>query len=234
MPCYWIAIVGGTLYPVRNIVETCQEAKDPQLGAVPTWMLRLALCLWLVATIEAKDNALDEVCRVTVNFELAVIMQYIKILPECVILFIFMEQIITLHRGSKGIQDGNNHWRRGLINSGITFLVIVSEIMVGLITIRQRDYREFSQATTRLLYNAPPRETRIKFVLTFCFVCLLLIFNISYVSPCHVFHDECISGNSGRVHCRGYKDNIPETERMLRDRDQGHSSRHGSTSQPQE
>ncbi|KAG0349312.1 hypothetical protein BG005_011047 [Podila minutissima] len=122
-------MIGGTLYPVRNIVETCQEAKDPQLGAVPTWMLRLALCLWLVATIEAKDNALDEVCRVTVNFELAVIMQYIKILPECVILFFFMEQIITLHRGSKGIQDGNNHWRRGLINSGITFLVIVSEIM---------------------------------------------------------------------------------------------------------
>ncbi|KAF9278578.1 hypothetical protein BGZ74_003045 [Mortierella antarctica] len=88
----------------------------------------------------AKDNVLGEVCQVTVNFELAVIMQYIKILPECVILFFFMEQIITLHRGSKGIQDGNNHWRRGLINPGITFLVIVSEIMVGLITIRQRDY----------------------------------------------------------------------------------------------
>ncbi|KAF9324435.1 hypothetical protein BG006_000520 [Podila minutissima] len=91
--------------------------------------------------MKAKDNVVGEACQVTVNFELAVIMQYIKILPECVILFFFMEQIITLHRGSKGIQDGNNHWRRlGLINSGITFLVIVSEIMVGLITIRQRDY----------------------------------------------------------------------------------------------
>ncbi|KAG0322360.1 hypothetical protein BG000_002940 [Podila horticola] len=106
-------------------------------------MLRLVLCLWLVATKEAEDNVLGEVCRVSMNFELATIMQYIKILPECITLYFFMEQTITLHRGSRGIQDSNNGWRRlGLINLGITFLVIVSEIMVGLITIRQCNYRE--------------------------------------------------------------------------------------------
>lgn len=61
--------------------------------------------------MESKDSVLGEVCGVSMNFELAAIMQFIKILPECVILFFFLEQIISLHRGSRGIQDGNNHWR---------------------------------------------------------------------------------------------------------------------------
>ncbi|KFH71475.1 hypothetical protein MVEG_01774 [Podila verticillata NRRL 6337] len=114
---------------------------DRHTLTTPTWMLRLSLCLWLVATIESEDNVLGEVCEVLLNFELAAIMQYIKILPKCVILFFFLEQIITLHRISRGIQDSNNHWRRlGLINSSITFLVIVSGIMVELIAISQHDY----------------------------------------------------------------------------------------------
>lgn len=40
--------------------------------------------------MESKDSVLGEVCGVSMNFELAAIMLYIKILPECVILFFFL------------------------------------------------------------------------------------------------------------------------------------------------
>lgn len=136
----------GSLSSVQNVLCSSDAGLllDPTavtLLTIPTWMLRLVLCLWLVATTEAEDNVLGEVCQVSMNFELATIMHYIKILPECIILCFFMEQTITLHRGSRGIQDSNNGWRRlGLINLGITFWVNVSEIMVGLITIRQCNY----------------------------------------------------------------------------------------------
>ncbi|KAG0334331.1 hypothetical protein BG004_000447 [Podila humilis] len=114
--------------------------------AIPVWLLRLALCLWLVMTIQAEDNVLGAVCAVSMNFELATIMQYIKILSECIILFFFLEQIVSLHRGSRGLNidmdcRNNNHWRHlGVINSAITFMVILSEVYVGVVTIRQQDY----------------------------------------------------------------------------------------------
>jgi len=114
-------------------------------------------------------------------------MQYIKILPECVILFFFLEQIITLHRGSRGIQNGNNPWRRlGLINSGITFLVIVSEIMVGLITIGQRDYRELPDSNGD--YGSILETLELFLTCTYTFRYL------NVFSACHVFHGECVSG----------------------------------------
>lgn len=80
----------------------------------------------------------------------------------------------------------------------------MSEITVGLITIGQHDYREF-----------PGNNGDDGSILEALGLFLTRIYSFRYLnffSACHVFHGECVSGNSGRIHCRGYKDNIPETE----------------------
>lgn len=109
---------------------------------VPTWIVRLGLCLWLVTTIKAPNNVAGYICDTTMDYNLSAIMQYIKIATELVILYFFLERVIALHRSSHG-GETDLQWRRlALINSGITFLVILSEILVGQITVYLTGYRK--------------------------------------------------------------------------------------------
>jgi len=107
---------------------------------VPTWVVRLGLCLWLVTTIKAPDNVAGYICDTTMDYNLSAIMQYIKIATELVILYFFLERVIALHRSSHGAET-DLQWRRlALINSGITFLVILFEILVGQVTVYLTGY----------------------------------------------------------------------------------------------
>lgn len=112
---------------------------------VPTWVIRLGMCIWLVTTITAPNNEVGYICSTNMNWNLSAYMQYVKIATEVILLVFFLERVIALHRSSVGVQIDNNHshWRRlALINSGITFLVILFEILVGQITVYLQGYRK--------------------------------------------------------------------------------------------
>lgn len=106
---------------------------------VPTWVVRFGLCLWLVTTIQAPDNVAGYICATSMDYNLSAIMQYIKIATELVILYFFLERVVALHR--KSHTEDDLQWRRlALINSGITFLVILFEILVGQVTVYLTGY----------------------------------------------------------------------------------------------
>jgi len=153
IPCLWVAVVGGVIYQLFAIAAECAMlircrsfTRYPKLVTyltAPTWVLRLGICIWLVTTIKAPNNEAGYICTQDMNWNLSAYMQYIKIATEVIILVFFLERVIALHRSSVGVQIDNNHshWRRlALINSGITFLVILLEILVGQMTVYLQGY----------------------------------------------------------------------------------------------
>ncbi|KAF8963994.1 hypothetical protein BGZ46_000854 [Entomortierella lignicola] len=121
---------------------------------IPTWVVRFGLCIWLVTTITGEDNAAGYVCNTSMNYDLSAIMQYIKIATELIILVFFLERVIALHRSARGTTTDSNHshWRRlALINAGITFLVILFEILVGQVTVYLTDYLFLTYSIVNLI-----------------------------------------------------------------------------------
>lgn len=98
-----------------------------------------------MTTIKSPNNEAGYACVQDMNWNLSAYMQYLKIATEVIILVFFLERVIALHRSSVGVQVDSNHshWRRlALINSGITFLVILFEILVGQMTVYLQGYRK--------------------------------------------------------------------------------------------
>ncbi|CAO3567466.1 unnamed protein product [Mortierella alpina] len=163
IPCKWVAVIGGVIYQFFAISAECAMlircrsfTRYPKMVTyltIPTWIIRLGLCIWLVTTIEAENNVAGFTCHVMMDFDLSAIMQYIKIATEVIILVFFLERVIALHRGSAGISDSHhNHWRRlALINAGITFLVILFEVLVGQITVYLKDYLFLTYSMVNLI-----------------------------------------------------------------------------------
>ncbi|KAF9999898.1 hypothetical protein BGZ80_006469 [Entomortierella chlamydospora] len=119
---------------------------------IPTWVVRFGLCIWLVTTITGKDNAAGYVCDTSMDYNLSAIMQYIKIATEIIILVFFLERVIALHRSSVQTDSNHSHWRRlALINAGITFLVILFEILVGQVTVYLQDYLFLTYSMVNLI-----------------------------------------------------------------------------------
>ncbi|KAF9972409.1 hypothetical protein BGZ73_004472 [Actinomortierella ambigua] len=151
IPCRWVAVVGGVIYQFFAIAAECAMlircrsfTRYPKLVTyltIPTWVVRLGMVFYLVTTITGEDNVAGYLCQTSMDWNLSAIMQYIKIATECIILIFFLERVIALHRSSKVMHEDTSHWRRlALINSGITFLVILFEILVGQITVYLQDY----------------------------------------------------------------------------------------------
>ncbi|KAG0264814.1 hypothetical protein DFQ27_001012 [Actinomortierella ambigua] len=149
--CRWVAVVGGVIYQLFAISAECAMlircrsfTRYPKLVTyltLPTWVVRMGMVFYLVTTIEGEDNVAGYICQTTMDFNLSAIMQYIKIATEAIILIFFLERVIALHRSSKVMHEDATHWRRlALINSGITFLVILFEVLVGQITVYLTDY----------------------------------------------------------------------------------------------
>ncbi|KAF9170419.1 hypothetical protein BGX20_009002 [Mortierella sp. AD010] len=119
---------------------------------IPTWVVRFGLCIWLVTTITGEDNAAGYVCNTSMDYNLSAIMQYIKIATEIIILVFFLERVITLHRSFVQTDSNHSHWRRlALINAGITFLVILFEILVGQVTVYLQDYLFLTYSMVNLI-----------------------------------------------------------------------------------
>ncbi|GJJ73432.1 hypothetical protein EMPS_05790 [Entomortierella parvispora] len=161
IPCRWVAVVGGVIYQFFAISAECAMlircrsfTRYPKMLTyltVPTWIVRLGLCLWLVTTITAPDNEAGYICDTSMDYNLSAIMQYIKIATELVILYFFLERVIALHRSSNGAET-DLQWRRlALINSGITFLVILFEILVGQITVYLTGYLFLTYSLVNLI-----------------------------------------------------------------------------------
>ncbi|KAF9346258.1 hypothetical protein BGX26_002254 [Mortierella sp. AD094] len=118
---------------------------------IPTWAIRLGLCIWLVTTIKGENNVAGYICDTTMDYNLSAIMQYFKIATELIILVFFLERVIALHR-SRETDSDHIQWRRlALINAGITFLVILSEILVGQITVYLKDYLFLTYSMVNLI-----------------------------------------------------------------------------------
>ncbi|KAF9932641.1 hypothetical protein FBU30_007638 [Linnemannia zychae] len=113
---------------------------------IPTWVIRFALCIWLTTTMKGVNNLPGMTCNIDMNLQMSAIMQYFKISTEIIICVFFLERVISLHRSTNStiISDAyHHHWRRlALINAGITFLVVLFEILVGQITVYLTDYLE--------------------------------------------------------------------------------------------
>ncbi|KAG0216945.1 hypothetical protein BGX31_000404 [Mortierella sp. GBA43] len=180
IPCRWVAVIGGVIYQLFAISAECAMlircrsfTRYPKMVTyltIPTWVVRFGMCIWLVTTITGEDNVAGYICKTKMDYELSAIMQYIKIATEVIILVFFLERVIALHRGARTSDD--NHWRRlALINAGITFLVILFEVLVGQITVYLTDYLfltysmvNFIQATlvvfivedTKSVFKKPP------------------------------------------------------------------------------
>ncbi|KAF9910423.1 hypothetical protein BX616_010871 [Lobosporangium transversale] len=153
IPCQWVAVIGGVIYQLFAISAECamlircrsftRYPRAVTYLTIPTWIVRFGLCLWLVTTIKAEDNQAGYICDTSMDYNLSAIMQYIKIATEVIILVFFLERVIALHRSSRGMEADSNHnqWRRlALINAGITFLVILFEILVGQVTVYLTGY----------------------------------------------------------------------------------------------
>ncbi|KAG0005503.1 hypothetical protein BGZ80_005438 [Entomortierella chlamydospora] len=118
---------------------------------IPTWVVRLGLCIWLVTTIKGENNVAGYVCNTTMDYNLSAIMQYFKIATELIILVFFLERVIALHHSTVANSD-HIQWRRlALINATITFLVILSEILVGQITVYLQDYLFLTYSLVNLI-----------------------------------------------------------------------------------
>ncbi|KAF9355662.1 hypothetical protein BGX34_010322 [Mortierella sp. NVP85] len=150
IPCRWVAVIGGVIYQLFAISAECAMlircrsfTRYPKMVTyltIPTWIVRFGLCIWLVTTITGEDNQAGYVCNTSMDYNLSAIMQYIKIATEVIILVFFLERVIALHRNSRNTAV-DNHWRRlALINAGITFLVILFEVLVGQVTVYLTGY----------------------------------------------------------------------------------------------
>ncbi|KAF9336068.1 hypothetical protein BG006_009858 [Podila minutissima] len=164
IPCFWVAVIGGVIYQLFAISAECAMlircrsfTRYPKLVTyltVPTWVIRFGLCIWLVTTIKADNNEVGYICNAVMDWNLSAYMQYVKIATEVIILIFFLERVIALHRSSIGVQIDSNHshWRRlALINSGITFLVILFEILVGQITVYLQGYLYLTYSMVNLI-----------------------------------------------------------------------------------
>ncbi|KAF9411613.1 hypothetical protein BGZ94_001288 [Podila epigama] len=164
LPCQWVAIVGGVIYQLFAISAECAMlircrsfTRYPKLVTyltLPTWIVRLGLCIWLVTTIRSEDNVTGVACDIMMDWDLSAYMQYVKIATEVIILIFFLERVIALHRSSVGMEIDSNHshWRRlALINSGITFLVILFEVLVGQITVYLQGYLLLTYSVVNLI-----------------------------------------------------------------------------------
>lgn len=101
--------------------------------------------------MRGQDNVAGTACNIVMDLQMSAIMQYLKIATEVIILVFFLERVISLHRSENSVLTGDSqhhHWRRlALINAGITFLVVLFEILVGQITVYLTDY-----CTSRFYY----------------------------------------------------------------------------------
>ncbi|KAG0361958.1 hypothetical protein BC939DRAFT_457511 [Gamsiella multidivaricata] len=153
IPCRWVAVIGGVIYQLFAISAECAMlircrsfTRYPKMVTyltIPTWIVRFGLCIWLVTTIKGEDNEAGYICDTSMDYNLSAIMQYIKIATEVIILVFFLERVIALHRSSRGMETdaSHSHWKRlALINAGITFLVILFEVLVGQVTVYLTGY----------------------------------------------------------------------------------------------
>ncbi|KAG0236383.1 hypothetical protein BGW42_003541 [Actinomortierella wolfii] len=149
--CRWVAMIGGVIYQLFAISAECAMlircrsfTRYPKLVTyltLPTWIVRLGMCIYLVTTITGESNIAGYACDIQMDWNFSAIMQYIKIATEVIILIFFLERVVALHRTSRVMNEDTSHWRRlALINSGITFLVILFEVLVGQITVYLQDY----------------------------------------------------------------------------------------------
>ncbi|KAG0210762.1 hypothetical protein BGX33_004722 [Mortierella sp. NVP41] len=122
---------------------------------IPTWIIRFVLCLWLATTMRGANNLPGYICDITMDLQMSAIMQYLKIATEIIIVVFFLERVLSLHRSSSGIiaaDSHHHHWRRlALINAGITFLVVLFEILVGQITVYLTDYLFLTYSMVNLI-----------------------------------------------------------------------------------
>ncbi|KAG0311712.1 hypothetical protein BGZ97_011678 [Linnemannia gamsii] len=122
---------------------------------IPTWAVRFALCIWLTTTMKGEDNVAGTACDIVMDLQMSAIMQYLKIATEIIICVFFLERVISMHRDERGVisaETQHHHWRRlALINAGITFLVVLFEILVGQITVYLTDYLFLTYSMVNLI-----------------------------------------------------------------------------------
>ena len=174
---------------------------------IPTWIVRFGLCIWLVTTITGEDNEAGYVCNTSMDYNLSAIMQYIKIATEVIILVFFLERVIALHRTARNTAV-DNHWRRlALINAGITFLVILFEVLVGQVTVYLTGYCKDSMFALFCPFsNVQSEKKKKKNFVTHLHLHILLL----HLSVLDIQLGQLYSGYLGRLHCRGYQERVQE------------------------
>ncbi|KAG0284537.1 hypothetical protein BGZ96_011105 [Linnemannia gamsii] len=155
--CRWVAVGGIIIYQGFAISAECamlircrsftRYPRAVTYMTIPTWIVRFALCIWLATTMKGEDNVPGAACVIVMDLQMSAIMQYLKIATEIIICVFFLERVISLHRDEKDVISAEtqlHHWRRlALINAGITFLIVLFEILVGQITVYLTDYPVF-------------------------------------------------------------------------------------------
>ncbi|KAG0274071.1 hypothetical protein BGZ95_010127 [Linnemannia exigua] len=163
--CRWVAVGGIIIYQGFAISAECamlircrsftRYPRAVTYMTLPTWIIRFALCIWLAITMEGVDNLPGFTCDIVMDLQMSAVMQYLKIATEIIICVFFLERVISLHRDTGGIITGDlqhHHWRRlALINAGITFLVVLFEILVGQITVYLTDYLFMTYSMVNLI-----------------------------------------------------------------------------------
>ncbi|KAF9152010.1 hypothetical protein BG015_005916 [Linnemannia schmuckeri] len=163
--CRWVAVGGIIIYQGFAISAECamlircrsftRYPRAVTYMTIPTWIVRFALCIWLATTMKGQDNVAGTACDIVMDLQMSAIMQYLKIATEIIIVVFFLERVISLHRHEGGIITGDtqhHHWRRlALINAGITFLVVLFEILVGQITVYLTDYLFLTYSMVNLI-----------------------------------------------------------------------------------
>ncbi|KAH7050973.1 hypothetical protein BKA57DRAFT_504280 [Linnemannia elongata] len=163
--CRWVAVGGIIIYQGFAISAECamlircrsftQYPRAVTYLTIPTWIVRFALCIWLATTMRGQDNVAGTACNIVMDLQMSAIMQYLKIATEVIILVFFLERVISLHRSENSVLTGDSqhhHWRRlALINAGITFLVVLFEILVGQITVYLTDYLFLTYSMVNLI-----------------------------------------------------------------------------------
>ncbi|ORX80225.1 hypothetical protein K493DRAFT_390171 [Basidiobolus meristosporus CBS 931.73] len=163
--CRLVAIIGGIDYQFFAIAAEaamyirCRSFTNHRklltMLIVPTWVVRFALCIWLVTTIQGPNNKIGEMCNTVMDYDLSAIMQYIKIASELLILLFFMEHLVKLVRHSPPTKmTSAKAWRHLLINNCIfTGLIALSEILVGQITVYLTDYLFLTYSIVNLIQS---------------------------------------------------------------------------------
>ncbi|KAG9070211.1 hypothetical protein KI688_009545 [Linnemannia hyalina] len=163
--CRWVAVGGIIIYQGFAISAECamlircrsftRYPNAVTYMTIPTWIVRFALCIWLATTMKGQDNVAGTACDIVMDLQMSAIMQYLKIATEIIIVVFFLERVISLHRSENSVLAGDSqhhHWRRlGLINAGITFLVVLFEILVGQITVYLTDYLFLTYSMVNLI-----------------------------------------------------------------------------------